>query len=382
LIGEGVAKQGDSWDKGREVYSPLQVETVLREAGIEVREETVNDFLSLCPFHGNDDSPAFSTSKTSGYSLCFNPTCGVGTDPKEPALSLERLVGKVKHLSRIEAKRFILLRKDASVSFQDQFDSIKVEDIELKEFSSEAIDMMHQRLLQTPEAIDYLKGRGLERETVGFFKVGFAPAATGNVPIYRPHDMIMVPAYDHKSKPVGLVGRSLVGKEFKNYGPDPGGRGFHKSKIVWNLNNARKFDTCIITEATFDSMRVHQAGYPNVAALLGGTLSREQEGLLKRHFTRIIIMTDNETGDDKTYHRMCRKCLNQGHEYCQGHQPGRDLGMQLVERLPDIRISWAVYDERNVYARNVKDASAMTDHEIQVCLRNAIPHYDYLDWVA
>lgn len=378
-----AGKKQDEWARGREVYTADQVENVLREIGIEVRDETENDWLSYCPFHGNTDSPAFSTSKTSGYSLCFNPACAVGTDPKEGPLNLERLVLKMKGFSRIEAKRFILLRKNANSTFEERFDSIKIEDIELKEFPPQAIEVMHERFMLTQVAKDYMKGRGFEKETMEHFKVGFTPASTGyNVPVYRPHDMIVVPAYDHKSKPVGLVGRSLVGKEFKNYGPDAGGRGFHKSKIVWNLNNARKHETIILTESTFDSMRVHQAGYPNVGALLGGTLSREQEGLLKRHFSRIIIMTDNETGDDRIFHRHCRKCLNKRFDYCQGHQPGRDLGMQIVERLPNIKVSWAVYDERNVYANNVKDAAAMTDKDIVTCLRNAIPHFDYMEWVA
>lgn len=357
---------------------------MLKAIGVDVREDTEHDWLSYCPFHGNSDTPAFSTSKVSGFSLCFNPACGVGTDPREPPLSLERLVMKMKGYTPIQAKRVILLNKDTT-TFEERFDSIRVEDIDLKEFSSEAIEVMHKRLGQTPAALEYLHGRGFTNDTLQHFKVGFAPAAIGrNVPVYRPHDMIMVPAYDHTSKPVGLVGRSLVGKEFKNYGPDEGGRGFHKSKIVWNLNNARKHDTIIITEATFDSMAVHQADYPNTGALLGGTLSAVQEQLLKRHFTHGIIMTDNETDENKgiIYHRHCRKCIRAGNQMCQGHAPGRELGMSLVERLPMIKWSWAMHDARNVYARGVKDARAMTDKEIVDSLRGAISHFDYMEYVA
>lgn len=377
--------QNNEWDSSPEVYSPNQVEAVLRGIGIEVVDETHNDFLSYCPFHGNTHDPAFSTSKTTGYSLCFNPACNVGGRKEEGALTLERLVMRVKGGSRIEAKRTILLAAQEG-SFEERFDSIRVEDMEdLKEFPAEAIEVMHARLGQTPAALEYLHGRGFDNDTLQHFKVGFAPAATGyNVPVYRPHDMIMVPAYDHKSRPVGLVGRSLVGKEFKNYGPEEGGRGFHKSKMVWNLNNARKYDTIVITEATFDSMAVHQAGYPNTGALLGGSLSKVQEELLKRHFTNGIIMTDNETDENKgvIYHRTCRKCLNNKFEYCQGHAPGRELGMTLVERLPTIKWSWAMHDARNVYARGVKDARAMTDKEIVDSLRGAISHFDYMEYVA
>jgi hypothetical protein len=43
---------------------------------------------------------------------------------------------------------------------------------------------------------------------------------------------------------------------------------------------------------------------------------------------------------------------------------------------------WATYDDKHVYANNVKDAAAMTDDEIRQCLRNAISHFEYLEWLA
>jgi len=193
---------------------------------------------------------------------------------------------------------------------------------------------------------------------------------------------VVVPAYDHRSRPVGLVGRTIIGKEFKNFGAEPGGRGFHKSQIIWNLQNARKYETIILTESTFDSMRIHQAGYPNVGALLGGSLSVAQEELLKRHFNKVIIMTDNETDKDVIYHRHCGKCTRAGNKICQGHKPGRELGMKIAERLPNMRIMWGAYNDKQVYARDMKDAAGMTDEEIRQTLRGAIPHFEYLDWAC
>lgn len=369
--------RNDEWASSREVYSPREVEAVLRALGIEVREETENDFISLCPYHGNTDSPAFSTSKRYGFSICFNPSCAVGSDRR---LTLEGLAKHLKGLDHFAAKRFVTVHKgDSGMSFAEKFDSVKIEDIELKEFPLTAIDKMHDRFMQTLAAKEYMKGRGFQKETMEHFKVGFTRASFK--PIYKP-DMVVVPAFDHKSRPVGLVGRSIVGKDFKNFGAEPNGTGFHKSKIVWNLQNARKYETVILTESTFDAMRIHQSGYPNVGALLGGSLSATQKELLNRHFTRIVIFTDNETGDDIIYHRHCAKCLREKHDMCQGHKPGRDLGMKIAEELPRMKVSWATYDDKHVYARNVKDAAAMSDDEIRQCLRNAISHYEYLEWVA
>lgn len=346
----------------------------MQACGIEVKDETERDFISLCPYHGNRDTPAFSTSKTMGYSICFNPACAIGSDDR---LTLERLVREIKGVNHFEAKRLILKNKN-NVDLQDEVEQMLSREPEvLPEFPQDAIDLMHKRFVEEASAArEYMKGRGFDLETMMHFKVGFTPATYK--PVSKP-DMIVVPAFDFKGRPVGLVGRSIVGKEFKNFGPGPNGSGFHKSKIIWNLHNARKYRTIILTEATFDSMRVHQAGYPNVGALLGGSLSSEQEMLLRRHFDKVIIMTDF---DSPIYHKMCRKCLRAGNEYCQGHQPGRDLGMKIAERLPDLDVMWATHDDVNVYPNDAKDAGDMTDEEIRRCLRNAIPHHEYVDWMV
>lgn len=371
-------RRNDEWSSGGEVYSPEEVEAVLNALGIEIREETENDFLSFCPYHGNTHDPAFSTSKTYGYSICFNPSCAKGSERR---LTLEGMVRDLKGLDRLSAKRFIAKHKAlVGVSFRDKFDSINLEEVELPPFPQGAIDKMHTRLLETPLALDYLRGRGFEDGTLKHFQVGFTPASVK--PIYRAHDMVVVPAYDRNGVPVGLVGRSIEGKEFKNFGPNDDGTGFHKSKIIWNLNNARKHETIILVESTFDAMRIHQAGYPNVGALLGGSLSKVQIELLNRHFSKVILFTDNETEDNGNiiYHKHCAKCLKEKYIMCQGHKPGRDLGMKIAESLPRLKMLWATYDDKNIYARGVKDAADMTDDEIRQCLRNAIGHFEYMDW--
>ena len=370
----------DSWNSAKEVYSPSEVEAVLRALGITIVEETENDFLSLCPYHGNTDSPAFSTSKRYGYSICFNPSCSAGSEFR---LTLDRLVSDTKSLDKMSAKRFVMRHKgESGESFQDKFDAIKAEPEELPEFPSDAIAKMHDRFMNTPAAMEYMEGRGFTTDTMKAFNVGFTPASTGMV--YRKHDMVVVPAYDHRSRPVGLVGRSIVGKEFKNFGASPNGTGFHKSQIIWNLQNARRHEVIILTESTFDAMRIHQAGYPNVGALLGGNLSAAQTDLLNRHFSRAIIFTDDENtkNGEMTFHRRCVKCLRQKFEYCQGHSPGRDLGMKIAESVPRLRVSWANYDDRHTYAGHVKDAAAMTDDQIRQCLRNAVSHFEYLEHLA
>ena len=58
-----------------ETYSKSHVKSIIKSLGLDIRGETGNDFLCLCPFHGNRDTPSFSVSVSRGLYVCFNPAC-------------------------------------------------------------------------------------------------------------------------------------------------------------------------------------------------------------------------------------------------------------------------------------------------------------------
>lgn len=359
-----LSVRDNEWTAHSETYAPSQVEAVLKDLGLEIKQETPHDFLSYCPYHGNNNSPAFSTSKTLGYSICFNPSCSVGLEKR---LTLEKLVMDLKGFTnKFKAVRFIHARKGSvGQTLEERIAEIAARPEEFVEFSPETIENAKKNFWSNQMAIDYMVDvRGFSKETLRKFNIGYS-AKKG---------LIMVPMYDPKGMPIGVIGRSpsQENKVFKNSYQLP------KSKTIWNLHQARRYESIIITEASFDSMSIDQAGYPNTGALLGGSLSLEQEAYIRRHFNKVIIMTDN---DEKAYYTNCRKCMRKGFEICDGHQPGRDLGLKIAERLKsDIRVSWAAYSDTEIYPRGMKDANSMTGDEIRQALRNAIPHHEYLDW--
>lgn len=51
----------------------------------------------------------------------------------------------------------------------------------------------------------------------------------------------------------------------------------------------------LLVEGFFDTMKLYQAGYRRVVALMGSSLSQAQEDLLIKHFESVIVMLD---GDD------------------------------------------------------------------------------------
>ena len=50
----------------------------------------------------------------------------------------------------------------------------------------------------------------------------------------------------------------------------------------------------LVVEGFFDCLRVHQAGYHNVVALMGVTLSEAQEQLLRERFPKLVLMLDGD----------------------------------------------------------------------------------------
>lgn len=357
-----MSGRGNFGGRTRDVasYSEEQVESVIRQCGVDVDSQTENDFLCFCPIHGGSrDTPSFSISKTKGSFICFNPSCGeMGT--------LIELVKKVSDRNEFEARRLIL--KAASDNEADRLEVFRRK-LQPKEdfvgFPQSVLDRMYEDFWKTPHAIEYMtKERGFTEETLRYFKIGYS----------NKRGIVAVPMHDSKGMPIGVVGRpaSTTSKYFRNSDKLP------KSKTLWNLHRAKRTGgTVIVVESSFDAMRVHQAGFPNVVATLGGHLSDYHIEQLDRHFTCIIIMTDM---DDKHFYDNCAKCRRAGFKVCHGHNPGRDLGRTIVEKMTKKRVLWASYEDKVVYPHKAKDAGNMTDDEIRQCIRNAVSNFVYRQW--
>jgi len=339
--------------------------------------ETSSHFLCYCPFHGNRNDPAFAADKIKGLWTCFNPSCGESG-------TLLQLVQRRTGKDYFQAFRVILKYQTDEADAEQMILDAWSEEPEFVAFPQEPLDRMYAEFAESA-AEAYMMGRHFTKETLDYFKVGFSAAKwvtskkTGN-PYLKP-DMVIVPMHDPTGMPVGLIGRTISGeKRFKNSDNLP------KSLTMWNLHRAKRAGaTVIIVESSFDAMRVHQAGYPNVIALLGGSLSPQQIHLLNRYFDTIVIMTDF---DKKRFEKpgQCKKCKTYE---CEGHRAGRELGRHIATALPNKNVYWAAYDDECVFPYNpiegyregpAKDTSDMTDEEIRQCLKNAVSHYQYIEW--
>lgn len=341
-------------------YTSQQVEAVLHACGVDIDYETENDFVAFCPFHGNRFSPSFSVSRTKGKYLCFNGSCNLSG-------SLVELVKKTSNRNEFEARRLIVQKgKDSTPDFAAQLQKALNPTPDFAEFPQASLDRLVEAFWENEKAVAYMRGRGFTDETLRKFSIGWSGKK----------GLVVVPMHTVKGMPIGLIGRtpSATDKQFKNSLKLP------TSKTLFNLHRARRHgETVIVTEASFDCMRVDQAGYPNVVSCLSGNVSPYHLEQLDKHFNTIVIMTDFDKKEKHMYND-CGKCAKRGFKLCLGHNPGRDLGSKIANSLPMKRVLWASFEEKVVYPHDAKDAGDMTDNEIRQCLKNAVTDFTYRGW--
>lgn len=339
------------------MYTEQQVETVLNQIGVEIVSETMTNFLALCPVHGNTNTPALSIEKTEGVFMCWNSSCGISG-------KLEDLVRLTTKKDEFQIARLILKAKAGGDSISTQVQRSLRKPQEFVRYNENMLSRMAEQMWQEEAGREYMHSRGFEDETLKEFEVGYSVK----------RNMIVVPMHDPTGMPVGFIGRkaSHTDKVFKN------SKNLPSSLTLWNLHRAKKTGgTIIICESCFDAMRVHQAGFPNVVASLGGYWNTHRRDLIERYFNTVIIMTD----DDKLrIETPCQSCLSKGNRRCVGHLDGESLGMKIADSLPGKRVKWATAsDIQSVYSKRFysKDACGMTEPQIRDCISNAVPHIEY-----
>ena len=315
----------------KDAYSKADLRSILRSCGVEVVSQSGEDFLCLCPFHHNTDSPAFAVSYAKGLYVCYNQSCN-------SAGTVLDLVMKLTNRNNYEAMRYISTNKlsDAEI-LEEELKELLDEKPEFEEFPQSTLDKLFNDLCNSTVAQQYFKSRNITFEAMDYFKLGYS----------ENQRMVTVPLHSPDGVPVGIIGRSIEGKSFKNSNNLP------RNKTMFNLHRAkREGGTIIVVESSFDVIRLWQAGFPNAVATLGGSISDININHLNRYASTVILMTDNDGA-------------------------GRMLGKTIAGKLKNKNVLWAKYDHDVIYPRLAKDVGDMTDEEIKQCIKNAIPHFEY-----
>ena len=193
--------------------------------------------------------------------------------------------------------------------------------------SREALDLaskfFQQTLLRTPEALDYVvKKRGLNRQTIAEFLIGYAPDGGRNLvtalekrgfsraeladaglvnrfggDLYR--GRMTVALMDGSGEVVGFTGRIIRDDpNSPKYLNTPQTLLFDKSRHIFGLSQAkeaiRKSDVAVIVEGNLDVVSSHQAGVKNVVATAGTAMTEQHLKALARLAGRIRLAFDGD----------------------------------------------------------------------------------------
>ena len=153
---------------------------------------------------------------------------------------------------------------------KDKVDYVSYDEIQIKRLNNQALD--------SPRAVRYFEGRRITKDSIVKFSLGYS----------ENQDMITIPMQTpNGSMFIGFVARSIEGKDFKNTPKLP------KSKILFNLHRAKKYDVVYVVESSFDAIRMDQCGLASVATL-GSNISKFQIDLLTKSFNSVIVIPDND----------------------------------------------------------------------------------------
>jgi DNA primase len=249
------------------LYSADQIKRVLTGAGVDIESEVDSDYIIFCPFHNNNRTPAGEVHKSNGLFFCFS--C-------QKVADLVELVMHTSGRKYFEAVRFIK-GKETSTNLEQDINKALFKQPEFTPYDELILKRLHNNLLSSDRAKDYFKYRKLESGSWNKFSLGYS----------EKQDMVTVPVHSPDGIPVGFVGRSIEGKEFKNT------PGLPKAKVLFNLHRIKTSSKVYVVESSFDVIRLDQVGFPAVATL-GANVSNLQIELLQKYFNDIIIIADND----------------------------------------------------------------------------------------
>ena len=267
----------------KELYTTQQIHRVLTGAGIDIEAEYGTDYIIFCPYHNNNRTPAGEVSKESGLFFCFG--C-------QTTRSLVELIMHMTSRTYFETVRFIK-SKETETDIEAVINKALHQLPDFVQYDELLIKRLNKQALDSPRAMTYFEGRRLTKESVIKFDLGFS----------EKQDSVVIPMQSPDGMSIGFVARTIEGKEFKNT------PGLPKSKILFNLHRVKASKIVYVVESSFDAIRLDQVGFPAVATL-GANVSSSQIELLKRYFTGVVLVADNDEAGAIMSERLTEKMGN------------------------------------------------------------------------
>ena len=315
----------------------VSVQRLVEAAGI-LLTKSGKDLVGLCPFHDDHDP---SLRITPGTNLWRCPPCGMGGSVIDWVIKTQGV--SFRHAAELLREGVPVSSlaagskpvKQSTVPKLPAPVSLEADDQVLL---NQVIDYYHATLKQSPEALAYLKSRGLDHpELIERFKLGYANRTLGlrlpdknrvagaeirtrlqTLGIVREsghehfNGSLVIPVLSDTGKVSEVYGRKIrddlrAGTPKHLYLPGP-----HRG--VWNAQALQASKEIILCEALIDALTFWCAGYRNVISSYG------TEGFTDDHLTafkqhrieRVLIAYDRDAAGETAAIKLAEKLLDSG----------------------------------------------------------------------
>jgi len=305
------------WVNFAAVKRAVSLEAVLRHYQVPGLRRRRDQLQGCCPIHRGTRDDSFRAHLTKNAFQCFAcQACGNVLD----------FVAAMEKCSIREAA--LRLQQWFALASSPGVPAASVPNRELVRKEEGANAPLRFALTGVEPNHPYLAQRGIDAATAREFGVGLYPGPG------LMSGRIVIPIHNQRGQLVAYAGRALDGRPPKYKLPV----GFRKARELFNLHRAAVTgsNTVILVEGYFDCMRVHQAGFPWVVALMGLSLSGAQESALLALFDRVVVMLDGDAAGraaSKTIAaRLSSWCPVQAVRVPDGSQPDQ-LSCSAIQRL-------------------------------------------------
>ncbi|NOR51213.1 MAG: DNA primase [Gammaproteobacteria bacterium] len=301
-----------------DIVEVIDTRVPLKKAGRE--------YHACCPFH-NEKTPSFTVSPTKQFYHCFG--CGAhGT--------VISFLMEYENLDFIEALKELASNVGMQLPKSEGFSNVtppvdKSVTQSLYDVMARADQFFQQQLRQhpqAPQAVEYLKQRGLSGEIARDYGIGYSPPGWDNLikalaptppkqlldaglviekedngTFYdRFRERIMFPIRDQRGRVIAFGGR-ILGDGKPKYLNSPETDLFHKGKELYGLfearQNLKQIEQIIVVEGYMDVVALAQFGVRNVVATLGTAVTEDHLNQLFRTCSEVIFCFDGDSAGRK-----------------------------------------------------------------------------------
>ena len=290
-------------------------------------EPTGKGFKCLCPFH-NEKTPSFHINTDMNFFYCFG--CGISGN----AITF---LMKKEGYSYIDAVRKLgedfnipeLLKDEPKIDREaEQLRN------EILEANKVAAKIFMQNLENSPEALEYLRKRGVSDEMKRRFAIGFigdgevfieelrkngvslsTAARAGLIKIDENSrarsfffNRLMFPII-HRKNVIAFGGRVMGnGNNGPKYLNSPDTPVFNKKHNLFGIDfvreSLRDFPYVVLCEGYFDVVAMHQNGFQTAVAALGTAVSDDHLEILSKFNKPLVVMLDGDSAGRKAAKRI------------------------------------------------------------------------------